>query len=95
MPLFDAIGHVQQFVDIFASVYALMLIVYVLLSWVRLPPSLGPVQRFLNDVCEPYLRLWRKALPLSAGPIDFSPMVAIIAVYAAGRLVYFLLSKLH
>ena len=63
MPLFDAIGHVQQFVDIFASVYALVLVLYVLLSWVpRLPSSLGPVQRFLHDVCEPYLRLWRRAL---------------------------------
>jgi uncharacterized protein YggT (Ycf19 family) len=95
MPLFDAIGHVQQFVDIFAYVYALVLVLYVLLSWVRLPPSLGPVQRFLHDVCEPYLRLWRKALPFSAGPIDFSPIVAIFAVYAAAKLVHVLLSKLH
>ncbi len=37
MPLFDAIGDVQQFVDIFASVYALALVLYVLLSWLRLP----------------------------------------------------------
>jgi uncharacterized protein YggT (Ycf19 family) len=95
MPLFDAVGDVQQFVDIFAEVYALVLVLYVLLSWVRLPPSLGSVQRFLHDVCEPYLRLWRRALRLSAGPIDFSPIVAIFAVYAAARLVHFLLSKLH
>ena len=95
MPLLDAIGHVQQFVDIFASVYALVLVLYVLLSWLRLPSSLGPAQRFLHDVCDPYLRLWRRALPLSAGPIDFSPIVAIVAVYAAARLVHFLLSKLH
>ncbi|HZQ04666.1 MAG TPA: YggT family protein [Gaiellaceae bacterium] len=95
MPLFDAIGDVQQFVDIFASVYALALVLYVLLSWLRLPASLGPIQRFLYDICEPYLRLWRRALPLSAGPIDFSPIVAIIAVYAAARLIHFLLGKLH
>ena len=95
MPLFDAIGDVQQFVDIFASVYALALVLYVLLSWLRLPASLGPIHRFLYDICEPYLRLWRRALPLSAGPIDFSPIVAIIAVYAAARLIHFLLGKLH
>ena len=96
MPLFDAVGDVQQFVDIFAEVYALVLVLYVLLSWVpRLPSSLGPVQRFLHDVCDPYLRLWRRALRFSAGPLDFSPIVAILAVYAAARLVHFLLSKLH
>jgi len=95
MPLFDVIDHVQQFVDIFASVYALALVLYVLLSWLRLPSSLGSIQRFLYDICEPYLRLWRRALPLSAGPIDFSPIVAIIAVYAAARLVNFVLSQLH
>jgi len=95
MPLFDAVGTIQQFVDIFASVYALVLVLYVLLSWVRLPSSLGPIQRFLYDVCEPYLRLWRRALPFSAGPIDFSPIVAIIAVYAAARVIHFVLSKFH
>jgi YggT family protein len=95
MPLFDAIGDVQKFVDTFAYVYALALILYVLLSWLRLPSALGPVQRFLYDICEPYLRLWRRALPLQAGPIDFSPMVAILAVYAAARLIHFVLSKFH
>ena len=87
--LFDAISQVELFVTVFASVYALALVVYVLLSWFRVPSTLGPVQRFLYDICEPYLRLWRRALPFSAGPIDFSPMVAIIAVYAVGRLVNF------
>jgi uncharacterized protein YggT (Ycf19 family) len=53
------------------------------------------MQRFLHDVCAPYLRLWRRLLPFSAGPIDFSPMVAIIAVYAAGQIVNVLLDQLH
>lgn len=94
--LFDAISQAELFINVFASVYALALVFYVLLSWLRMPSSLGPVQRFLYDICEPYLRLWRRLLPmLSTGPIDFSPMVAIIAVYAAGQLVIFVLSKFH
>lgn len=93
--LLDAITQVELFVTVFASVYALVLVVHVLLSWVRLPASLGPMQRFLYEVCDPYLRLWRRLLPFSAGPIDFSPMVAIIAVYAAGRLVNLLLGQFH
>jgi uncharacterized protein YggT (Ycf19 family) len=93
--LLDAISQVQLFVTVFASVYALALVLYVLLSWVRLPPTFGPAQRFLHDVCEPYIRLWRRVLHLSAGPIDFSPMVAIVAVYIAGWLVNRLLGLLH
>jgi YggT family protein len=76
-------------------VYALALVLYVLLSWIRLPPSLGPVQRFLYDVCEPYLRFWRRLLPLQFGPMDFSPIVAILAVYVAGRIVNVILHQFH
>ena len=95
MLLLDAITQVKLFVSVFTGVYTLVLIVYVLLTWVRLPPSLGPLQRFLYDVCDPYLRLWRRLLPFSAGPLDFSPMVAIIAVYVAGTLVNILLDQIH
>ena len=51
--LLDAIGEIELFIYVFASVYVIVLIVYVLTSWVRLPYSLQPVQRFLYDVCEP------------------------------------------
>ena len=76
----DAVGAVEQFIRIFAAVYSLALILYVLTSWVQLPSSLRGVQRFLADVCEPYLRFWRRLLPLSFGAIDFSPIVAIVAL---------------
>jgi YggT family protein len=93
--LLDAITQVQLFVTVFTSVYSLVLVIYILLTWVRLPPSLGPMQRFLYDVCDPYLRLWRRLLPFLAGPLDFSPMVGIIAVYVAGSLVNLLLDQLR
>ena len=64
----------------------IVLIAYVLTSWVRLPYSLQPLQRFLYDGCEPYLRLWRRFLP-SFGPIDLSPMVAIIVLFLVGGLI--------
>lgn len=83
----DAAGAVARFIQVFATVYGLTLIVYVLTSWVQLPYSLKPVQRFLYDVCEPYLRLWRRILPFRAGPIDFSPMVAIIALAVGSQIV--------
>lgn len=78
----SAVDSVQAFVQVFFSVYQAMLLVYVLSSWIRrVPPSLARVQRFLYDVCEPYLRLFRRILPFR-GPIDLSPIVGLIALGA-------------
>ena len=95
MLLLDTISEVELFVAVFADVYVLVLVVYILLSWIRIPPSLGPVQRFLYDVCEPYLRFWRRLLPLQFGAFDLSPIVGIVAVYAAARIVNVILDQLH
>ena len=61
----DAISSIQKFVTVFISVYVLIIFAYIILSWVRLPysPWLNRVQRFLYDVCEPYLRIFRRLLP--------------------------------
>jgi uncharacterized protein YggT (Ycf19 family) len=78
--LLDAVGEIELFISVFAGVYVIVLIAYVLTSWIRLPSSLQPVQRFLYDVCEPYLRFWRRLLPFAVGPMDFTPIVAILAI---------------
>ena len=90
----DAVTQVELFINVFISVYALVVFLYVLTSWIRLPYSLNPVQRFLYEVCEPYLRLWRRVLP-SFGPLDLSPMVAIFALIVFGQIVIQLLDRLH
>jgi uncharacterized protein YggT (Ycf19 family) len=90
--LLDAISEIELFVYVFSTVYVIVLIAYVLTSWVRLPYSLQPVQRFLYDVCEPYLRIWRRILP-SFGPIDLSPMVGIIAVEIAAQVVIAIVNR--
>jgi YggT family protein len=74
--LADAIGAVQSFVTVFIAVYLLLIFVYVLASWFRPPDSLRPVVRFLHDVCDPYLRLFRRFVP-PLGPVDISPIVAV------------------
>ena len=90
----DAVTQVELFVNVFISVYALVVFLYVLTSWIRLPYSFNPVQRFLYEVCEPYLRLWRRVLP-SFGPLDLSPMVAIFALVVLGQILVQLLDRLH
>lgn len=78
--LLDAISSIQTFVTVFILVYTLLIFAYIILSWFQVPYSLSGVQRFLGDVCEPYLRLFRRVLP-PLGPIDISPIVAVGALY--------------
>ena len=94
--LADAVSTAQSFVDVFIAVYTLLIFVYILTSWVRLPYSTitNRIQRFLYDVCEPYLRLFRRVLP-SLGPIDLSPIVAVIVLLAVDQIVTRLLEQLH
>ena len=91
----DALTEVELFVDVFIGVYTLAILAYILTSWVQLPYSLRPIQRFLYDVCEPYLRLWRRIIPLSTGPIDFTPMIAVIALVIFNRILIAVLELLH
>jgi YggT family protein len=96
MLLLDAITQVERFVTVFIDVYILMIFAYILTSWIRLPysPWLNRVQRFLYDVSEPYLRLFRRVIP-PFGPLDISPVVAVLVLVIVQTLLVDLLSRLH
>ncbi len=83
------------FVDVFLWVYTLLLFAYILTSWIRLPyrPWLNRIQRFLYDVCDPYLRIFRRFLP-PFGPLDLSPMVAIFVLFIVRGIVTSLLERI-
>jgi YggT family protein len=86
--LFDATSSINRFIDDFIWVYVLLILAYIITSWVRLPysPWLRRIQEFLRDVCEPYLRLFRRLLP-SFGPLDLSPVIAIFFLFLLMRVV--------
>jgi uncharacterized protein YggT (Ycf19 family) len=94
--LADAVSSVETFVNVFIGLYVLVILAYIITSWLRLPysPTLNRIQRFLYDVCDPYLRLFRRILP-GTGAIDFSPMLAVIALGAIDRLVIWVLDHFH
>jgi YggT family protein len=96
LPLADAIDAVKNFVDIFILVYILLIFAYILTSWIRLPYSLwlNRIQRFLYDVCEPYLRLFRRILP-PLGPLDLSPIIAVLVLYLLRSVIATVLDQLH
>jgi uncharacterized protein YggT (Ycf19 family) len=93
--LADAESSLQSFVRVFSWIYVLLILAHVLLSWVQVPYS-GPVaavQRFLDEVCRPYLNLFRGRIP-TLGPLDLSPMVAVIVLLVAAGIVNRLIGAL-
>jgi len=92
----DVVTSVQNFIWVFATVYTLVLFAYIITSWLRLPysPTLNRIQRFLYDVSEPYLRLFRRILP-SMGPLDLSPWIATIVLWIVARALIGVLGQLH
>jgi uncharacterized protein YggT (Ycf19 family) len=94
--LADAISSIQNFVNVFIGVYTLILFAYIITSWIRLPysPWLNRIQRFLFDVSEPYLRIFRRLLP-PFGALDLSPMIGIIALVLINRVLISILERFH
>ncbi len=76
----DAANTAAQFVAVFVYVYSALIFAYIILSWIQVPYALSWLQRFLYDVCEPYIRIFRRLLP-PVGPLDFSPVIAIAVLY--------------
>jgi uncharacterized protein YggT (Ycf19 family) len=93
--LADAASALQSFVRVFTSIYILFIVAYVLLSWVQLPYSsvVATLQTFLDEVCSPYLGLFRGRIP-RLGPLDLSPLVAIVVLLVAAELVNALIGAL-
>ena len=94
--LADAVDQAKTFVDVFITVYTLVILGYIVTSWLRLPysPWLNRIQRFLYDVSEPYLRIFRRLLP-SMGPLDLSPMIGIIVLLIFGQVAVSILNQFH
>jgi YggT family protein len=96
----DAVDTIQGFVVVLFYVYLLCIFAFILTSWIPLPYNvwLNRIQRFLYDVVNPYLGLFRRFIPqLSVGGLglDLSPIVAIIVLWAALQVVLRLLDYLH
>ena len=92
MPLADAISTAVRFVTSLYYVYLLLILIYIITSWFRLPYNLwlSRFQRFLYDVVNPYLSLFRRFLPalrLGAVGLDLSPIIAILVLSVVWRLV--------
>ena len=78
---------VANLLEAVASVLSMLLTIYMwiiiaraLVSWVNPDPH-NPIVRFLYSATEPVLYRLRRALPLYAGGIDFSPIIVFVVIY--------------
>lgn len=67
-------------VDMMLGLFLILIIVRALLSWVN-PDPYNPIVRFLYSATEPLLYQIRRAVPVIAGGIDLSPLIAIAGIY--------------
>jgi YggT family protein len=82
---------IANFLDALLTVYIILIIAYILTTLYfsfggRVPYSRwsSAVLGFLRDVTEPYLGLFRRFIP-PLGPLDLSPLVAILVLTIVGR----------
>lgn len=86
-------SEIATYVSALFTVYIALIFIYILLNLllsfgVRIPYSRWSdmLMNFLRDVCEPYLRLFRRLLP-TVGNFDFTPIIAILLLYVAQSLI--------
>ena len=85
--------NIADFIAALILVYTICIVGWVVLSLifslgVRVPYNrfVNGVMDFLRDVSNPYLQLFRR-LPLQVGPLDLTPMVAIIVLQIGGGII--------
>jgi len=89
----SARSEIADFLSALLTVYVIVIIAWIVLSFifamgVRMPYTrwFNAVLDFLRDTANPWLNLFRR-LPLRIGPLDLSPIVAIIVLQIVGGIV--------
>jgi YggT family protein len=83
-----SLGIVAQLIGLLANLLIILIFIWVIVSWI-LPPY-HPLREALERIVEPMLRPIRNVVPM-AGMIDFSPMILMILIELASRILVSLL----
>jgi YggT family protein len=93
LALATARAEIANYLSTLIYVYTLLIICYIivnLLFAVGLRPPYSrasdAVLTFLREVCEPFLRIFRRVIPMMGG-WDFSPILAILTLQLVNNLV--------
>lgn len=95
-------GDVAQYVDSLFLVFIILIFARIVISWVitfrgSLPynATLRATTGFIEETVDPYLNLFRRMLPTIGGSrmgLDLSPMVGLIVLLLAQRIIVGLIS---
>lgn len=93
MILASARTQIADFLSALIYVYTLVIILYIVIQLLFSVGFRPPYSRttdavlgFLRDVCEPFLRIFRRVIPAFGG-IDFSPILAIFTLQIVNSVV--------
>jgi YggT family protein len=84
---------VADYVNTLALVYLVLIFIRIILTWIpRIPYNrwLNGFLKFVTDVTDPYLNLFRRILPpvrLGPGALDLSPIVATFVLIIVSSIV--------
>jgi uncharacterized protein YggT (Ycf19 family) len=90
----EVAGYLSTLIYVYTLLIVLYIVTQLLFAFGVRPPysrASDAVLTFLRDVCEPYLRIFRRIIPM-VGAFDFSPIVAILVLSLVGNL---LVSLIH
>ncbi len=81
-----------QIVDSLINFYNILIIVYCLLTWIPMNPNglLADIGAVLDGIVGPYLNFFRRIMPPMGG-IDFSPVIAVLALTFIERILVYLI----
>ncbi len=86
-------ADVADYIEKLVAVYFVLIFIRILMSWIpRMPYNrvLDSVLRFVTDVTDPYLNLFRRVIPpvrMGPGALDLSPIVAVFVLFIVGGIV--------
>ena len=93
LPTATVRGDIAGFLDALLTVYVILILAYIVVNlFLQFGARPGysrafdAVLTFLRDVSEPYLSIFRRFIP-PLGPIDISPIIAILVLQIVGRLI--------
>ncbi len=73
------VAALARVVDIALTLYMWIIIARAVISWVS-PDPFNPIVRFLIRATEPVLSRIRRLIPINLGGMDFSPIIALLAI---------------
>ncbi|HTR73588.1 MAG TPA: YggT family protein [Solirubrobacteraceae bacterium] len=85
----EVAGYLSTVVYVYVLLIICFIVVQLLFAAGLRPPysrASDAVLGFLRDVCEPFLKIFRRVLP-SFGGFDFSPIVAIVVLELVNSIV--------